>query len=184
MKKTNNFIKELVKRDIDPFLAGCADRIRCQMDIVNYHDVNRRLLMFYCVYAACNEHEIQVDLFELRRKFNISYQQSNKCISKFSSEKTGYISPKPKNILENQMIKLCKSLSIEYENCVEILNRSLTLDPSLQELSPQSLCGGVLLFCINLFEYKIKPNEVCEKVNLKINTLNKTKNRILKLIND
>jgi len=183
IKKKNTFIQEIINYGIDPYLATFADKIRTNMKIINYHTTNRRLLMFYCVLAASFELDITHNIVELRKLFNLSYQECNKCISKFSSEKTGFILPTKSISVEGQMVKFCKQLGIESDDIVDLLNKALDFDPSLRELSPHCLCGGILLYAINLFELSISSSDVCEIVDLKISTLKKCQKKINKVIN-
>lgn len=128
---------------------------------------NRILLIYYCVYCAYMELDIEFSPFNLSDLFNLNKQQTSKCSSMFSKVYTGYAPPKDKKIevwyyfsdfckkggLTDEAAEEMKDLFFEIlDKCT---NNNLCETPLLLESKPHSVSAALFKYYLTIHGIKI-----------------------------
>jgi hypothetical protein len=130
-------------------IKGEADVIFNKMHYRVRRGKIRTQLVFYCVYCAYIELDINVNPVQLGRIFGLSPGDVQKCDSKFSPLQTGY---RPRSTFTSPLKYLpdyCKQLELTEDAVLEITQLATDLlrkEAALFQENPQTVAAGILKY--------------------------------------
>lgn len=151
---------DLSKYNFDTNINIRANLIFNKMNMASRRANNRSSLLFFCVYNAHKELNMNVDVSELGAKFNLTQGQIQKTQSMFSFLKTGY-KPTIRTISPlDYLADYCDKLNInEYtENILMYANNLLDKNTELLQLVPQTVAAGLIKYYLEINGIPLEEN--------------------------
>lgn len=178
------------KRSILPDLSGHSfpDDIKNQADTI-YQQMRPRVrkgkardqLLFFCVYYAHIELDVDVDPNLLGERFGLKPGEVQRCHSIFSPLQTGYHPPlkdlTPLNLLPDYMKKLNMSEDAIYQAKVQ-LQEIVNKNRSLSQEHPRTVASGFLKYYIDINGIEVNQQELSRITNRSPATIDNMYNRI------
>lgn len=151
-KNGKSIMSDLSKYSFDHNINIRANVIYNKMNLTTRRANNRTYLLFFCVYNAHRELNINIDAHELGAKFGLKQGQMQKTQSMFSYMKTGY-KPTIKTISPLDYLEdYCDKLNIsEYtENIILYATNLLDKNTELLQLVPQTVAAGLIKYYMEI----------------------------------
>lgn len=151
-KNGKSIMNDLSKYNFDHIINVRANLIYNKMNLTTRRANNRIHLLFFCVYNAHRELNINIDAHELGKKFGLKQGQMQKTQSMFSFMKTGY-KPTIKTISPLDYLEdYCEKLNIsEYtENILMYASSLLDKNPKLLQQVPQTVAAGLIKYYMEI----------------------------------
>lgn len=151
---TSNRNERTIMHDLKNY--SLSDDIKNQADLIfnlmKYRvrrGKKRTQLIFYCVYCAHLEFDIDVNPIQLGATFGLTQGEVQRCDSLFSPLQTGY---RPRSTLTSPLRYLpdyCTQMALTDEAVTDITQLAadvLQKDPSLLQENPQTVAAGILKY--------------------------------------
>ena len=147
-KNSRSIMPDLAKYNLTPDIKHRANFIYNKMKLNVRRANKRKYLLFFCVYSAYKELNININPTELGKMFDLTTGDMQKTHSMFSSLETGY-KPKQRQISALDYIHdYCVKLDLEQYTDDLMLFTSLILEKHVQLLQfvPQTVAAGILKY--------------------------------------
>lgn len=132
-------------------IKNCADVIYNKMNYRVRRGKIRNQMIFFCVYSAHIELNIDIDPISLGAQFNLTSGEVQRCDSLFSPLQTGYRPPSTNTSPTKYLPNYCQRLALSDDSINEVRKLSniiLRKDPTLFQENPQTVAAGLLRYFI------------------------------------
>lgn len=174
VRKTNNSISEDLSKmtEVPIEVRDKADMIFRLMGSPNHRHGKRLKLMFFCIYCAYRDLNIDTEPVLLGMSMGIAKKDITTSVTKFLSKRGDYVPSNRHFRPTNCMSSYCKVLSLNTEQLTSITKISeevLAGDPSLLQYNPQKVAASIMSYFISIegLDGVIKDDEIKEKLKIK-----------------
>lgn len=147
-----------------------------------YRSQRRVKLIFYCIYNAHKELDLNVNPTEVAIAVGMDPRNCSKALSLFSEVETGYRPPQISSTPQHFLPGYCDKLEIKDEEAfqaiMDLAGKILRKEPALREKSPQKIAAGILKYWMDTNGVKIKEEDYARVVRQSPTTIKSIVNEI------
>lgn len=163
-----SILKDMTNLPYSDNVKQCANSIFVRFTNNKTYRSQRRLrLIFYCIYSAHKELDLDVNPAEVAKIVGIDPRNCSKALSLFSEVQTGYRPPQTSSTPQHFLSGYCTKLNIkdeETKTIIALADNILRKEPNLREKSPQKIAAGVLKYWMNTSGIKMSDEQYAEVV--------------------
>jgi transcription initiation factor TFIIIB Brf1 subunit/transcription initiation factor TFIIB len=171
-KNNRSIISDLKNHDFPDVIKHRANFIYNKMKLTVRRANKRNFLLFFCVYSAYKELEININPTELGKKFLLTHGEMQKTHSMFSQLQTGYKPIQRAISATDYMSDFCSQLNLEqYTDELLIFSQNLlSKHKELVQGVPQTVAAGILMYFMTIHGIELTDKEMLSTITSRSET--------------
>lgn len=173
-KCSKTIINDLNKVDLSIEIKKRANEIYNKIGQTVKRAKNRKLLLFFCVYNAYKELEINVDPSDIGKLFGLTHGEMQKSTSMFSPLQTGYTSLVKTRGIDTYVIDYCQKLGFEDDQLQHVTiftdNLLKNHEKELSGFVSQTAAIGIIKYYLTINGIELDDDSLLAKVGSRSTT--------------